>query len=105
MMAMKSTRWGAERHSTAPEWLEIAFDTPKTFNAVVIKEFNEKIISHRVQCDRDGTWVDLAEGSRIGPQGKVHRFDEVASSKVRLYVDGTASEPTIKRILGVSHHK
>lgn len=66
--------------------MEIDFGDPKTFNAISIIEFHQKITSDKVQCDRDGTRAGLAGGTLIGPEGTNHRFDEVAFSKMRLYI-------------------
>lgn len=75
-------------------WYEIDFGRDRSFNTIVITEPQAHISRYRLEYSENGIWKPLLSGtdkSRV----KVHRFDRVWGSKVRVLIDAFDAPPGI----------
>lgn len=85
-----STRWNAASGSYGDEWLKLDFGTAKTFNKTIVREFENRISSYKIQYDNGSSWVDLVNGTTIG-SAKTDNFNSVTTQYVRLYINTISS--------------
>lgn len=83
-----STRWNSSDHSAGPQWLELVLPEKQRITRVTIREAFDRVRRHSVQYwdAEKSAWVTCARGERIGPL-RVHRFEPVETSRLRLQVD------------------
>jgi len=86
----RETRWNAKDGTAGDQWLEIDFGEKKSFDRAAIAEAFDRVTSYSIQYREGGKWVDCDRGTTIGH--KVHAFDQVTSSKVRLYIHEIKSD-------------
>jgi len=86
----KETRWNAQDGTSGDQWLEIDFGEKKEFDRVAITEAFDRITSYSVQYLEGGRWMECVGGTTLGH--KVHTFDPVTSSKVRLSIHDIKSD-------------
>ncbi|RFZ84159.1 carbohydrate-binding protein [Mucilaginibacter terrenus] len=80
-----STSWVSNPTVTKP-WYEVALKPEQPFNTIVIAEQKPNITDYTLEYLSNGVWKKLLTGqnkSRI----KVHRFNTVKGSKVRIRID------------------
>ncbi|GAA4950534.1 glycoside hydrolase family 78 protein [Algibacter agarivorans] len=87
------TRWLSAK--TKNQYLEVTWVKPQTFNKVVISEFDNQIISYKIQYWVNNEWKDNASGTSRGAN-KEHSFDKVTSTKCRIYIVDSKNVPSIK---------
>jgi alpha-L-fucosidase len=75
-------------------WYEITFDKDKRFNMITIVEDGSNIKKYRLEYNENGVWKPLAKGEG-GGRVKLHRFNSVWGSKVRILIDEFADAPAI----------
>ncbi|WP_227793639.1 discoidin domain-containing protein [Paenibacillus guangzhouensis] len=76
------TRWATEDNNPQA-WLEVDLGGNKTFDKVVINEFQSRISSYAIQYWNGSAWLDAYTGTTIGAD-KTITFTPVTGSKVRL---------------------
>lgn len=80
-----SSRWNAADRSYGDEWLELDFGEPKSYNAIYVDEFRDRIGNWRLEKSDDGTsWTTLLTGSGIELEAIV--FDTQISRYLRFYI-------------------
>ncbi|MBI3973017.1 MAG: FAD-dependent oxidoreductase [Chloroflexi bacterium] len=105
--------WTSQRTAfDAPEWLELAWDTPQTLYEVrlyfnsdldrhlsnVWVEYPDRVIpdlvrDYRLECHRHGRWHSLVEVTDNHQRLRVHTFAPVAAERLRLLVLATNGSP------------
>jgi hypothetical protein len=98
----RSNMWASDPTQPMPQWIELAFEEPKQVNSVYLTfdtDMNAKF--HTVplpkECVRDydlaysdgGEWHSLAEVPGNFQRRRVHRFEAVTASRLRLTVHAT----------------
>jgi alpha-L-rhamnosidase len=89
------TRWLANAKTN--EWLEVEWFKPQTFNTVVIDEADNNITSYKLQYWVNGIWKDIVDGTTCG-SGKTHQFEDVQTTRFRLFIIDAKNDPSIKEI-------
>jgi galactosylceramidase len=77
------TRWNSIDAPGAGQWLEIDFKQPKSFDAVSLQQFDDRITGYKIQVQAGSGWADVAAGERLGAH-KVIRFPRTTSRAIRL---------------------
>lgn len=75
-------------------WYEVDLTREKAFNTIMIADNDSHIQRYRLEYFQGGQWHPILQGnnkSRI----KIHRFDRVWGSKVRILIDGFDDTPGI----------
>ncbi len=75
-------------------WYELSFPTEKSFNAIVIAEKQENIQHYKLEYFSKGAWKELFNGTN-GKNIKIHRFQRVSGTKVRIVIDQALKAPKI----------
>jgi len=75
-------------------WLELDFKNEKGFNTIVVAEQKANIKSYRLDYWDGAAWKELFNGENLS-QIKVHRFNTVWGSKVRIQIETFAETPSI----------
>ncbi|ARN57861.1 discoidin domain-containing protein [Sedimentisphaera salicampi] len=88
-----NTRWNSKQGDVNGSWLELSFFEPFVVSSVRLKEFRDRVLSHKIQYF-DGIWKDLAEGDYIGDL-KIHIFEPVKTHKIRLLITEAQTVPSI----------
>jgi len=90
-----TTRW-AGAHGTRGGWLEVDLGQAKTISRVVIHELQfPSTQAFTVECDVNGTWREVADGTTIAGVKQL-RFSPVTARRVRLKLLKTVDDvPTI----------
>lgn len=85
----ESSRWGAleGKDGFAGSWLQVNLSGSQVVAGVQIDEFEKygAISEFEIQCDVDGKWQTVLEGTAIGKKYSAS-FPPVQTSKLRLYV-------------------
>ncbi|EMI57271.1 alpha-L-rhamnosidase [Rhodopirellula sallentina SM41] len=89
------TSWKAA--SAQSQWLEAAWIKPQTFDTIEIDEIGDRIKSYRLQVWDGDRWRDLFEGKECG-SGRIHQFDVVTASKMRLQIDQCSDLPEVAEL-------
>jgi len=84
-----------ESNPTVKEpWYEVDFKNEVGFNTIVVAEQKANINKYKLQYWDGTVWKDLFVGSNTD-QIKLHRFNRVWGSKVRMSIEGYANTPSI----------
>jgi alpha-L-fucosidase len=87
------TSWLSNK-TVAKPWYEIDFDNCQSFNMVTIMDSKQTITKYRLEYQANGEWKNILSGE--GDQKiKIHRFDRVWGSKIRIVIDQFTSQPSI----------
>lgn len=89
------TSWKAA--SDRKQWLEASWIKPQTFTLVQIDEVGDHILDHQLQFWKDDRWHDLVAGEKCGA-GRIHSFDPVTASKLRLLIDSSSGPPEVSEL-------
>lgn len=85
----ESSRWGAleGKDGFAGSWLQVNLGSSQVVAGVQIDEFEKygSISEFEIQCDVDGKWKTVLEGTTIGKKYSAS-FSPVQTSKMRLYI-------------------
>jgi hypothetical protein len=94
--------WISDPAEPMPQWIELAWPRPVTLNTVYLtfdtdlnaRRYTEPLVPQTVRDYRlsylDGsTWKTLAAETENFQRRRVHRFDPIQASKLRLTVDAT----------------
>jgi len=97
-----SNAWASDPTQSMPQWVELAFASPVRVNTVYLTFDTDLNASHHTvplvrQCVRDyelsyhdgQKWTTLATVQGNFQRRRVHRFDAVSASKLRLTVNAT----------------
>lgn len=87
------TAWLSNKVVKEP-WYEVDFGKDEPFNMATITEASPNIAKYRIEYFTNGAWKLLLTGSAEG-KVKVHRFERVYGSKIRLLMDGFVKPPAI----------
>lgn len=85
------TYWTTD-DSVLTGFLDIDLETPTEINAVVLQEYiplGQRIDKHSIKIWNNNTWEEIISCSTIGYK-RIHEFDPVITSKVRLEISGLA---------------
>ena len=89
------------RKNKRGEQISLDLKTPKGVNQVVIREDikkgGERIRKYIVEAWLGNDWVEIASGESIGNK-RIHKFDTIEASKVRLKVVESTGNPLIKEL-------
>jgi alpha-L-fucosidase len=96
------SHWESNKNSLEP-WYEVDLKIEKPFNMVVITEAMRGVEKYRIQYFAQQKWITIVEGSNQHTV-KIHRFDRVWGSKVRVLFDSFTANPTIAE-LGVYNER
>jgi alpha-L-fucosidase len=66
-------------------WYELTFKRDQAFNTIVIAEQKANITDYRLEYFANGVWKKLFDGNNAN-KIKVHRFERVWASKVRVFI-------------------
>lgn len=84
-------------------WFEVDLERETAFNAIVITEAKANTSAYTLEYFANSQWHPLAEGNQTG-RIKIHRFDRVWGSKVRIKFK-TFSEPPSLAEFGVYYER
>jgi hypothetical protein len=99
-----ATRWNAADGTSSNQWLEIHFNSKQTFNKVEIREIFDRITAYSIQYLSGDKWLDCAEGTTLGH--KMHTFEPITASHVRLYIHSIKSDSaSIAEFKVLDNHK
>ena len=87
------TSWSSNPTVKNP-WLELDFKNEKGFNTIVIAEQKANIKNYKLDYWDVAAWKTLFNGENLS-QIKVHRFQRVWGSKVRVQIESYANTPSI----------
>ena len=96
------TYWEANSHTKNP-WFEVDLGMDKPFNSVVITEAKPGAEKYTIQYFNNQNWKTIFEGNNTH-KVKIHRFNGVWGSKIRVLFDRFNSNPTIAE-LGVYNER
>jgi alpha-L-rhamnosidase len=89
------TRWLATE--TKNQYLEVEWVKPQTFNQIIVDEYKQNITSYKLQYFENGDWKNIVNGTSCGAN-KTHQFDDVKSTKCRLFILDAKQAPSIKEL-------
>jgi len=75
-------------------WYEVAFKKDQAINTIVIAERKANISNYKLEYFAEGTWKTLFNGENT-KKIKVHRFNRVWASKVRMSIDKAQHQVSI----------
>lgn len=75
-------------------WYEIEFKNVQSFNAIVIAEEKPNISDYKLEYYVNGAWQPLFSGTNQ-KKIKIHRFDRIKASKVRIAIAKSAHQASI----------
>ena len=75
-------------------WYEIDFTSDRAFNAISIAEEKANITKYKIEYYENSTWKPLFDGEN-GKRVKIHRFNQVYGSKVRIWIEKSDHQPSI----------
>ena len=96
------SHWESNIHIEKP-WYEIDLGVERPFNMVVMTEAKKGVQKYRIQYFSQQEWKTVVEGSNLHTV-KIHRFERVWGSKVRVLFDSFTANPTIAE-LGVYNER
>ena len=101
--------WVSDPQQAMPQWIELEFPKPARMNTVYLTldtDLNTRspVAPVAPQCVRDyrleyfdgGGWRELAAVKDNFQRRRVHRFDTVTASKLRLVVEATNGDPSAR---------
>ncbi|MGV8093946.1 MAG: alpha-L-fucosidase [Mangrovibacterium sp.] len=89
-----STAW--EISKSAPSWLTIDLQSPKTFNTVRIGLGGEKVTKYSVEYRKDGAWIPVFRGENIPRDEYVKNFAPVTAQMIRFNIQEVDSQKGIR---------
>lgn len=92
------TAWKSHPSVSSP-WFSIGWERSRSFNMITIVDPEASIRKYRLLYEKEGTWEELLAGDNPGVV-KIHRFDRVWGTKVKIVVD-QAEGPVSIAELGV----
>ena len=94
------TRWNSARGDVAGSWLAVDFGKPRTISTIIFTEAaGGRITGYKLQTWDGKQWRDLVTATKPAERTRVrHRFDPVATSRVRLLVTAATAVPTVYEI-------
>ncbi|GAB4032808.1 alpha-L-fucosidase [Spirosoma jeollabukense] len=87
------TAWTSNKSVKKP-WYEVDFATDKALNMITIVEKQPSITTYQLEYFSNGQWKPISTGNSPG-RAKIHRFNTVKGSKVRLLIDEFSTPPAI----------
>ncbi len=96
------THWESNMHVEKP-WYEVDLGVERPFNMVTITEAKKGVQKYRIQYFCHEQWKTIVEGNNLHSV-KIHRFDRVWGSRVRVLFDSFTANPTIAE-LGVYNER
>ena len=96
------SHWESNKNIEKP-WYEVDLQIEKPFNTIVLTEAMRGVEKYRIQYFTQQKWVTIVEGSNQHTV-KIHRFDRVWGSKIRILFDSFTANPTIAE-LGVYNER
>ena len=84
------TRW-ATNDGLSNYWLEVDFDSPKTFNKSSVTQYQGRAQVYEIQYWDGSEWAAAFSGTSMA-NTQEDAFESVTSEKVRLYIDSTAEK-------------
>ncbi|QKJ31804.1 alpha-L-fucosidase [Mucilaginibacter mali] len=87
------TSWTSNSTVKTP-WYEIDFGHEKAFNAISIAEQKANIKIYKLQYYQSGEWKTIFSGENTN-KIKIHRFNRVWGSKVRMQIETYDHQPSI----------
>ena len=75
-------------------WYEVDLTKEKAFNMIVIADNDRHIQNYRLEYFQGGLWKPILRGNNTS-RIKIHRFERVWGSKVRILFDGFDDTPGI----------
>lgn len=104
--------WVSDPDQSLPQWIELAFEKPTAINTVYLTfdtDMNNPphlspLLPYVPQCVRDyelsawdgKAWIRLAEETYNYQRLRIHRFDTIEASKLRLTVHETGGDPSAR---------
>jgi len=95
----KETYW-ATNDQEQTGTLEIDLGESKLVSYVLVQEFiklGQRIKSFSVEIEKDGKWMEVANGTTIGYK-RILRIDPVEAQKIRLVISGSKACPAIHNL-------
>jgi len=86
--AGKQTNAWTPAGAELPQWVQLAWDKPQTFNVVQVM-FQTKALApakFSLQAERDGTWKTIAEVTDNRHRRRIFGLDRITASKLRVVV-------------------
>jgi alpha-L-fucosidase len=90
------TCWESNMHIKDP-WYEVDLGIEKPFNLITITEAKKGVQKYRIQYFAKEEWKTIIEGTNQHTV-KIHRFERVWGSKVRVLFDNFTANPTIAEL-------
>ena len=90
------TYWESNKNIQNP-WYEVDLEIERPFNLITITEANKGVQKYHVQYFSQQTWKTILEGSNQHTV-KIHRFERVWGSRVRILFDSFTANPTIAEL-------
>jgi hypothetical protein len=91
MDGSNQTRWNAADGSKGAQWLEADLGSTQTVASVVVNEAFDRVRGYRIQTWDGTTWVDQAQGDRLGERKEI-TFASVSTTRVRLLMEAVAAD-------------
>lgn len=88
------TRWNSSEKEQQSAWVQLEWDTPVTFNRVVLDEctdFGLRVQEWRLEADGE----TIARGSALGRKHVCALKNEVTAKTLRLVIEAASAAPTI----------
>jgi len=90
------TSWVSNPEIKKP-WYQVNFGKDKPFTTVVITEGRAGLKKYRLEYMSNGVWKPLVTGEKT-ERVKIHRFERVWGSKVRILIDVSDEAPAIAEL-------
>jgi alpha-L-fucosidase len=89
-----SSSWVSNSTINKGAWYEIDFRKEESFNAIVIAEEKPNIKGYHLEYYQNGAWTPIFKGENTN-RIKIHRFNGVKATKVRITIDEADHQPSI----------
>ena len=81
------TSWSSNPDVKTP-WFEVDFQKIESFNTVTIYDTEKSITKYTLLYEKDGQWETILAGNS-NDKIKIHRFDRVWGTKIKIVIDET----------------
>ncbi|MET3981203.1 alpha-L-fucosidase [Mucilaginibacter sp. UYP25] len=88
-----TTSWVSSKTVEKP-WYEVDFGHDTAFNTIALTEAKPNITAYHLEYLQNGVWKPILEGN-TGSRVKIHRFNRVWGTKIRVTVDKAQSQVSI----------
>jgi alpha-L-fucosidase len=88
-----NTAWQSNPTVKEP-WFEVLLGKEQPFNMIVIAEKDQNIGKYELEYNEGGEWKKIFSGEHPG-KIKIHRFERVWGSKVRIRIQSFKAPPAI----------